>query len=222
MGRVLPVLTMPTSATPSSSQHLGFLLSGLLSVALWAVSAVAWAGQPELRRQISDNLVTPTGERLSKTRWAHEPGIVALYFGASWCGPCHAFTPELVRIRSALKAAGADTEVVYVSLDESQQDMRRYMRSQAMPWPAIEFRRLGSLPAIRSLGGLGPPNLVLVDEHGAVLANGWQGHRYAGLKPVLEDWLAKVEESAQLPGHSDDASRKGAGLETPADGEESR
>lgn len=185
------------------------MLLGLLCAALWVTPIVARASDPELRRQINENLVTPTAKRLTRTAWDREPGIVALYFGASWCGPCHAFTPELVRIRAALKAAGADTEVVYISLDESEQDMRRYMRAQAMPWPAIEFRKLRSLSALRALGGLGPPNLVLIDKRGEVLANGWQGHRYVGLKPVLEDWLARLEKATPLPTPSEDAAQGG-------------
>ena len=39
--------------------------------------------------------------------------IVLLYFSASWCGPCHQFTPMLKLFHSELKRAGANVEVVY-------------------------------------------------------------------------------------------------------------
>lgn len=165
----------------------------LLLAASLLMSGIAMAGDDApgstLRASISTALVRPDGARLVPYRWEREPEVVALYFGADWCGPCHAFVPTLREVRDALRAAGADTEVVYVSLDTSESEMRRYMRLQSMPWPAIDPRRLRGLPALRALGGLAPPNLVLLDRDGRVLATGWQGRRYAGLQPVLEAWL---------------------------------
>lgn len=160
------------------------------AVLLFAATAgAAQAQDTSLRASIADALAIPTEQRFETYRWPREPDIVALYFGADWCAPCHAFVPELKQVYAALRAAGADTEVVYVSLDTTERDMHRYMRRQRMPWPAIEYRRLKTLPAIRALGGPAPPNLVLIDRDGAVIANGWHGRRFAGLQPVLAAWL---------------------------------
>lgn len=159
------------------------------------IAGAAASSENDLRHQIEQNLVAPNEARSVRFKWSRPPAIIALYFGASWCGPCHAFTPELIRIRAALRQLGADTEVVYVSSDKSELDMRRYMRSQDMPWPAIDYRKLQSLPAVRTLGGIAPPNLVLIGRDGEVIANGWQGRRYAGLDPVLRAWLAEAKQS---------------------------
>src|SRR5690606_9494105 len=70
--------------------------------------------------------------------------------------------------------------------------MNRYMRHQQMPWPAIDHRRMRTLPRVRALAGPAPPNLVLVDRSGRVLASGWEGRRRTGLQPVLEAWLQFV------------------------------
>ena len=164
--------------------------------------ASALAGErtpdPSLRPAIAEALVRPDGARFVPDRWTHEPEIVALYFGADWCAPCHAFVPTLREVRDTLRAAGADTEVVYVSLDARESDMRRYMRLQAMPWPAIDHRRLRALPAIRALGGVAPPNLVLVDRDGRVLASAWRGRQRMGLQAVLQQWIEHVAP-AQTP-----------------------
>ncbi|MGO1541956.1 MAG: thioredoxin-like domain-containing protein [Luteimonas sp.] len=159
----------------------------------------ASAGEPDvaapgLREDIVANLVRPEGARFISFRWEKEPEIIALYFGADWCAPCHAFVPVLREVRDALREAGADTEVVYVSLDASAGDMGRYMRRQQMPWPAIDHRRLRVLPAIRALGGAAPPNLVLLDPDGRVLASGWAGRRRLGLEPVLQAWVDALQE----------------------------
>lgn len=144
---------------------------------------------PALRAAIADALVRRDGIGFATSRWSHEPAVVALYFGADWCLPCHAFVPTLREVRDALQAAGADTEVVYVGLDETPSDMARYMRRQKMPWPAVDHRRLRTLPEIRALAGAAPPNLVLVDGDGRILADAWDGRRRVGLAPVLRAWL---------------------------------
>ncbi len=144
---------------------------------------------PNLYVQVSGALVSPGEQRFVAYRWQREPEVIALYFGASWCAPCHALTPELLRIRNALRDAGADTEVVYISLDESDSEARRDMLAQHMPWPAVAPRRLRSLPAVRSVGGLATPNIVLINRSGEVLASGWAGRRYDGVKAVLQRWV---------------------------------
>ena len=108
--------------------------------------------------------------------------------------------PTLREVRDALHDAGADTEVVYVSLDTTTADMHRYMRQQQMPWPAIDHRRLRTVAAIRALGGMAPPNLVLIDRDGRVLANGWNGRRYRGLPAVLDAWLRHSNAEAAAAG----------------------
>lgn len=153
---------------------------------------------PGLREDIADALVRPQGPRFAAYRWPREPEIVALYYGAGWCAPCHAFVPELRAVYDALRAAGADTEVVYVGLDASEREMHRYMTRQAMPWPAIDHRRVERMPGLRALGGMAPPNLVLLDREGRVLASGWAGRRYAGLAPVLCAWVERVGGNAPV------------------------
>jgi len=142
-----------------------------------------------LYQTIANALIRPDGARLTQYQWTEPPTIIALYFGANWCAPCHAFTPELRDVHQRLRALGANTEVVYVSLDNSESDMRRYMRNAQMPWPAISPRRLRSLPAVAALAGPAPPNLVLIDENGNVLASAWEGRRYTGLQGVLQQWV---------------------------------
>lgn len=167
----------------------------LMAVAVWparADDALPCPG-PSLRASIGGALVHLRDTQLASYHWPREPAIIALYYGADWCGPCHAFVPTLREVRDALRAAGADTEVVFVSLDTTEADMRRYMRLQQMPWPAIAHQRLRTLPSVRALGGAAPPNLVLIDRQGRVLASAWSGRRYTGLQPVLDAWLQAVQ-----------------------------
>jgi len=149
------------------------------------------SAENSLYSTISTSLVRPDGARLIRYQWQQEPDVIALYFGADWCTPCHAFTPQLREVYETLRAAGASTEVVYVSLDTTESDMRRYMRQAVMPWPAITPRRLRTLPAIGALAGPAPPNLVLVGREGELLASAWDGRRWLGLQQVLHTWTQR-------------------------------
>jgi len=175
----------------------GLISKGILLLLL--PFAAATAADDSLRTTIAHALVRPEGARLTPYQWEVEPDIIALYFGADWCPPCHAFTPELREVYETLKGNGANTEVVYLSLDTTESDMRRYMRQSAMPWPAIPPRRLRTLPALNALAGPAPPNLVLIDRAGNILANGWEGRRYLGLQSVLQVWMQQFTPVAGNP-----------------------
>jgi len=175
------------------------LLRTLSLVSALLLGAPAMA--TDLHAQVSASLMRPEQRSLRPMQWTPPPKLVALYFGADWCAPCHAFVPTLRSVRDALREAGADTEVVYVSLDESEAALRRYMHAQDMPWPVLDPRRTARMPALQALAGLAPPNLVLIDADGTVLANGWQGRRYEGLQPVLKEWTKRAcaQQQAHCP-----------------------
>lgn len=166
------------------------LLRRLLMAAALLLAAPAMA--TDLHAQVSASLMRPGPRSLQPVQWSPPPPLLALYFGADWCAPCHAFVPTLRSVRDALRQAGADTEAVYVSLDPGDAALRRYMQLQEMPWPVLDPRRAARMPALQALAGLGPPNLVLIDAEGTVLANGWHGRRYEGLQPVLKEWQARA------------------------------
>ena len=44
---------------------------------------------------------------------------IGLYFSAHWCPPCKAFTPKLVETFGAVKAAGKQFEMIFISSDRS-------------------------------------------------------------------------------------------------------
>jgi nucleoredoxin len=60
--------------------------------------------------------------------------FVLLYFSASWCPPCRAFSPLLIDFYKKHKDSGK-FEVVYVSSDRSLDEFEEYYGK--MPWSAI-------------------------------------------------------------------------------------
>jgi thiol-disulfide isomerase/thioredoxin len=166
-------------------------------VALMALTSIPTTRAAEtLRDALAAALVRPSDTRFVPYIWSQEPEVIALYYGAAWCAPCHELVPKLKNVYEQLRKVGANTEVVFVSLDRSEREMRLYMTRQGMPWPALDRRRLPSLPGIQILAGKAPPNLVLIDRTGRVLASAWAGDSYLGPTAVLAAWLRHFEPAS--------------------------
>lgn len=96
--------------------------------------------------------------------------IVGLYFSATWCGPCHRFTPKLVEVYNELSSKGGKFEVVFISSDEDDDSFSTYFLN--MPWLAIPFSDSQTRDNLSDLFDVvGIPCLVILDESGKILTN---------------------------------------------------
>lgn len=111
---------------------------------------------------------------------------VALYFSAGWCGPCHQFTPELVKFYNELKPKHPEFEIVFVSRDRGQNTMEKYMSELNMPWPALRYG-ITKGSRLNKYAGPGIPDLVLLNEKGEVLSDSYAGKQYLGPYKVMND-----------------------------------
>lgn len=153
-------------------------------------SAPVTSGAPSrMQRQLSSKLVRLQGGKLGSVNTDTTLAGVkyyALYYSASWCGPCRQFTPQLVQAYRQLKQKYPQFELVFVSNDRSAGDMAGYMQHDAMPWPALKFD-LTQKSELMRYAGPGIPCLVLVDAEGKVLADSFQGDNYLGPGHVLRE-----------------------------------
>ncbi len=127
-----------------------------------------------------------------------ETQVFALYYGASWCAPCRAFSPDLVKFVERVAAANPRLTVVLMSNDKSDAAMYGYMREEKMPWTALRLSDLTGQRALTAYMKGGIPQLVVVDRQGMVLADSYRGATYIGpvaamqeLERILEKGLAK-------------------------------
>lgn len=88
--------------------------------------------------------------------------LVLLYFSASWCPPCKAFSPLLVTFYE--ETTSEKIEIIYVSSDRTIPDFEGYYKK--MPWLAIPSES-GSAQVKQNLATLlgiqGIPTLVVLD-----------------------------------------------------------
>ena len=90
--------------------------------------------------------------------------VVGIYFSAHWCPPCRAFTPQLAAKYRELVGAGKDFDIVFVSSDKSEQEMKDYFGQ--MPWKALPFSSSKKQELASKYNASSLPTLVLLDHLG--------------------------------------------------------
>ena len=163
----------------------------LLAVAIFlALSHLSFAAEAPLAPQLKNDLVALEGKRVHRFDDAPlaNAKYFAVYYSASWCGPCKLFTPKLVEFYNRTKPAHPEFELILVSSDYTEPDMEAYMKTDAMPWPALDFRKGATgKHVLTSYRGRGIPCLVFLDANGKVLSHSYVGTSYVGPGKVMAD-----------------------------------
>ncbi|HXZ12386.1 MAG TPA: TlpA disulfide reductase family protein [Candidatus Sulfotelmatobacter sp.] len=100
--------------------------------------------------------------------------VTLLDFWASWCGPCRQSVGDLKRLVSAY--GGDQLEVVSISEDDAESDMRSFVAQNGMTWTQ-QFDDGGNLG--RKYGVRGLPTYVLIGSDGTII------NRYVGASPAV-------------------------------------
>lgn len=166
-----------------------FNAPALLSLNLALLALVEAAPEQNIPAELSGKLIALRGKSALPYAAPDLPQAkyIALYFSAGWCGPCHQFTPELVKFYKEMKPKYPGFEVVFMSRDLGQNAMEKYMAEMAMPWPALRYSALKSDHALTKYAGSGIPDLVLLNEKGEVLSDSYVGNNYVGPSKVMGD-----------------------------------
>jgi nucleoredoxin len=140
--------------------------------------------------RLSGKLVLWNGSELEKfdASALRARKYLAVYFSASWCGPCREFTPKLVNWYKQQKAERDTFEVIFVSRDHSKDAMVEYMKQDAMPWPALSFAKADQRSSpLEKYAGRGIPCLVVIDPEGKVISHSYKGEEFIGPSKVIKD-----------------------------------
>jgi len=105
-------------------------------------------------------------------------------FWASWCGPCRAENPNVVRVYNEFK--GKNFAILGVSLDREREAWQEAIRTDHLDWTHVSDLKFWSSKAVDSFKFNGIPFNVLIDPQGKIIAQGLRGDDLENkLKEVL-------------------------------------
>ena len=134
-----------------------------------------WAPKPEIKsvfdEMLDGNLVILNGRRFSRHELEEKPEkFYVFYYTASWCPPCRAYTPDLVKFYEEERAKGNHFELILVTSDRDERSMLSYARDAKMPWPHIKFSDARDIRAKLGHGVTGIPSVIVCDLEGKVVS----------------------------------------------------
>lgn len=121
---------------------------------------------------------SPSGEKISLSSLRGK--MVLIDFWASWCPPCRAENPNLVRTYKRYKDKefknGQGFTVYGVSLDRTMEDWTSAIRKDGLVWESqvSDLQGWKSVPAAQ-YGVMGIPANFLIDGNGIIVAKGLKG-----------------------------------------------
>lgn len=108
---------------------------------------------------------------------------VLVDFWASWCAPCRAENPNILKVYTEYKDKGFT--VVGISLDNKAANWKKAIRDDKMPWTELSDLKGWKNDLSASFGINSIPSNLLIDPSGKIIARDLRG-------PMLENKLKQI------------------------------
>lgn len=109
---------------------------------------------------------------------------VLIDFWASWCGPCRAENPNVVRMYNKFKDKGFS--IYSVSLDQAKANWTKAIRNDNLTWTHVSDLKFWQSAAAQQYGVQAIPATFLLDREGKIIAKNLRGD---ALEQKLEEVL---------------------------------
>ena len=154
------------------ASYLGKQLKSILDAAL-----LTGVGRPAPEFTQTDTKGKPVALSSYKGQY------VLIDFWASWCGPCRAENPNVLKYYREFRKKGFT--VLGVSLDENKDKWLTAIRQDGLPWTQVSDLKGWNNEAALQYGVEGIPMNYLLDKNGTIVAKGLRG-------PELEKQLKEL------------------------------
>jgi peroxiredoxin len=112
--------------------------------------------------------------------------LMLLDFWASWCPPCRAENPNLVKLYKQYKNKGFT--IFQVSLDKKKEAWVKGIKDDKLDWTHVSDLAFWNSSAAKTYGVRAIPSNLLIDETGTIIARNLMGE---DLEKKLEELLGK-------------------------------
>lgn len=119
----------------------------------------------------SITLVNSARKKASGASVLSNKKLIGLYFSAHWCGPCRAFTPKLVEFHSKCRQKKFPVEIIFISSDNDEKEMMKYMKEAKMKWPAVPYNSPLREKIKKEFGVNGIPTFIVLNNEGEIVSS---------------------------------------------------
>jgi thiol-disulfide isomerase/thioredoxin len=134
-------------------------------------------------------LIDAAGNQVGVESIASVP-LVGIFFGAGWCPHCAEFALQLSSLYDELEVAGKPFEVVFVSFDNTANDMAEYLSDSSAPWLAVPFGSVHETALKLRYDVQSIPVLIVVDSDANTISMNGRGEFVTKGASAYDDWLA--------------------------------
>lgn len=142
------------------------------------------ANSPQQGDKFTDFAVEYEGKTTRFSDYVGKGQYTLVDFWASWCGPCRAEMPTVVKAYTDYHDKGF--EVVGVSLDNSKEAWVKAIDKLKMPWPQMSDLRGWECRGARLYNIQSIPANILIDQQGKIVAKNLRGE---GLLSKMADLM---------------------------------
>ncbi len=116
-----------------------------------------------------------------------EGKVVLVDFWATWCGPCVAEMPNMMKMYRKYHERGF--EIVGISLDDDRETPAAFLKEKKIPWLCVhdEDTEMNGKTMAEYCNVRGIPHMILLDRQGNILSTNARGKRLETLLKVQFD-----------------------------------